>query len=148
MKVILLVDVPKVGKKGELVEVSDGFARNVLFRKKQGLEATKNAINELDLKKKSDDKRRQEEYEEAKQLGEKMKDMEITVKIKAGEGGRIFGSVSTKEITQAVKEQLSLEIDKKKIVLKDPIKALGSHLVPIKIHPKVTAELKVKVIQE
>ena len=148
MKVILLVDVPKVGKKGELVEVSDGFARNVLFRKKQGIEATKNAINELDLKKKSDDKRLKEEYEEAKVLGEKMKGMEITVKIKAGEGGRIFGSVSTKEITQAAKEQLSLEIDKKKIVLKDPIKALGNHLVPIKIHPKVTAELKVKVIQE
>ena len=148
MKVILLEDVRKVGKKGDLIEVSDGFARNVLFRKKQALEATKKAINELELKDKADEKRREEEFEEAKILGENIKNMEVVVKLKTGSGGRVFGSVSTKEIVQAAKEQLDLEVDKKKLVLKNPIKSLGTHTVPLKLHAKVTSELKVKVVEE
>ncbi len=148
MKVILLEDVKKVGKKGELHEVSDGFARNVLFRKKQAVEATKKAINELELKDKADQKRIIEEFEVAKELGNKIKDMQIIVKMKAGAGGRVFGSVSTKEIVKAAKEQLNLEVDKKKLVLKDPIKSIGTHIVPLKLHAKVTSELKVKVEEE
>ncbi len=148
MKVILLEDVKKVGKKGELHEVSDGFARNVLFRKKQAVEATKKAINELELKDKADQKRIIEEFEVAKELGNKIKDMQIIVKMKAGAGGRVFGSVSTKEIVKAAKEQLNLEVDKKKLVLKDPIKSIGTHVVPLKLHAKVTSELKVKVEEE
>lgn len=148
MKVILTEDVKKVGKKGELVEVSDGFARNVLFRKNQGVEATNKAINELNLKNKADAKRRAEELQEAKELGEKVKEMQIVIKIKAGDGGRLFGSVSTKEITKEAKAQLGLELDKKKIVLKEPIKSLGTHIVKLKLHPKVTSEFKVKVEAE
>jgi len=148
MKVILLEDVRKVGKKGELIEVSDGFARNVLFRKKQALEATKKAINELELKDKADIKRQEEELEEAKILGEKIKNMEVVVTLKTGSGGRVFGSISTKEIVLAAKTQLGLDVDKKKLVLKDAIKSLGTHTVPLKLHAKVTSELKVRVKEE
>jgi len=148
MKVILTEDVRKVGKKGELVEVSDGFARNVLFRKNQALEATKKAINELKLQDKAEIKRLEEELEAAKELGEKIRGMEVVVSMKAGSGGRVFGSVSTKEIVQAAKSQLGLVVDKKKLVLKEPIKSLGTHLVPLKLHAKVTSELKVKVEEE
>jgi len=148
MKVILLEDVRKVGKKGELVDVSDGYARNVLFRQKKGVEATKKAINELELQKKADEKRRKEEYAQAKELGEKIKDMEVQVTLKTGSGGRVFGSISTKEIAQAAKSQLKLDVDKKKLVLKDPIKSLGTHVVSLKLHAQVTSELKVKVVEE
>lgn len=147
MKVILLVDVPKIGKKGELVEVSDGMARNVLFRKKQALEATKTAINEYELKLKSEAKHREDELNDAKELSEKLKTLHVSVAIKVGEGGRTFGSVSTKEISQAIKDQLHMDIDKKKILLKDHIKSLGSHEVPIKLHTQVTASLKVNVTE-
>lgn len=147
MKVILLVDVPKIGKKGELVEVSDGMARNVLFRKKQALEATKAAINEYELKLKSEAKRKEDELKEAQELGEKLKSLQVTVAIKIGEGGRTFGSISTKEISQAAKDQLKLDLDKKKIMLKDHIKTLGSHDVPIKLHSQVTTTLKVVVTE-
>lgn len=148
MKVILLEDVRKVGKKGELIEVKDGFARNVLFRKNQAVEATNDAINQLELEKKADKKRRQEELEEAKALGQKIKDMTVTIPIKTGEGGRVFGSVSSKEIIKAVKQQHALEVDKKKLVLKEPLKSLGTHIIPIKLHPKVTTEINVKVVEE
>ncbi len=148
MKVILLEDVRKVGKKGDLIEVKDGFARNVLFRKNQAVEATNDAINKLELKEKADTKRRQEELEEAKILGEKIKDMSISITIKAGEGGRVFGSVSSKEIIKAMKDQHNITLEKKKLVLKEPLKSLGNHDVPIKLHPKVTTEICVKVIEE
>ena len=148
MKVILSQDVKNVGKKGELVEVSDGYARNVLLRKKQAIEATNTAVNELKLKNKADEKKRAEELEEAKLLGERVKEMEIRISIKAGENGRVFGSVSSKEIAVAAKEQHNLELDKKKIVLKEPIKSLGTHVVTLKLHPKVTSEIKVKVEAE
>jgi len=147
MKVILLMDVPKIGKKGELVEVSDGMARNVLFRKNQALEATKTAINEYELKIKSEARRREDELKEAKELAEKFKSLQVSIPIKIGEGGRTFGSISTKEISLAAKDQLHLDIDKKKILLKDHIKSLGNHEVPIKLHAQVTATLKVNVTE-
>lgn len=145
MKVILLEDVKSLGKKGQIVDVSDGYARNFIFAKKLGLEATPKNLNDLKLKKAHEDKLAAQRLAEAKEFAERLKGLEVTVKIKAGEGGKIFGSVSSKEIAQAAKEQLNLELDKKKLVLDGPIKALGTTIVPVKLHPQVTGELKVKV---
>ncbi len=147
MKVILLEDVKSLGKKGDLVEVNDGYARNFILAKKLGLEATPKNMNDLKLKKAHQDKLAAERLEEAKSFAEDLKKVQVTLKIKAGEGGRLFGSISSKEIAQAAKEQLDLEIDKKKLVLPSPIKAVGTTMVPIKLHPQVTGELKV-VVQE
>ena len=145
MKVILIEDVKYLGKKGQLVEVNDGYARNFILAKKLGLEATPKNLNDLKLKKANDEKVAKEIYEEAKAFGERLKEMEVNVSIKTGEGGKIFGSVSSKEIAEAAKAQLGIELDKKKMVLPSPIKTLGTTLVPIKLHPKVTSELKVNV---
>ena len=145
MKVILIEDVKSLGKKGQLVEVNDGYARNFILAKKLGLEATPKNLNDLKLKKANDEKVAKEIYEEAKAFGERLKEMAINVTIKTGEGGKIFGSVSSKEIAEAAKAQLGIELDKKKMVLPSPIKTLGTTLVPIKLHPKVTSELKVNV---
>ena len=145
MKVMLLQDVKGTGKKGELVNVSDGYARNFILAKKLGLEATPKNLNDLKLKKANDEKVAKEIYEEAKAFGERLKEMEVNVTIKTGEGGKIFGSVSSKEIAEAAKAQLGIELDKKKMVLPSPIKVLGTTMVPIKLHPKVTSELKVNV---
>ena len=145
MKVILLEDVKSLGKKGETVNVSDGYARNMLFPKKLGVEATPKNLNDLKLKKANDEKIAQEQLEEAQELGKKIEAGKVELAIKVGEGGRTFGSVSTKEIAAAVKEQMGYDIDKKKIQLKEAIKTLGTHNVPVKLHTKVTAELKVVV---
>ena len=134
-----------MGKKGQLVELNDGYARNFILAKKLGLEATPKNLNDLKLKKANDEKVAKEIYEEAKAFGERLKEMEVNVSIKTGEGGKIFGSVSSKEIAEAAKAQLGIELDKKKMVLPSPIKTLGTTLVPIKLHPKVTSELKVNV---
>ena len=148
MKVILTEDVKALGKKGDIVEVSDGYARNFILKKKKGLEANGKNLNDLKLKKANDDKIAQQQYEEAAALGKKIEAGKIEVAIKMGEGGKAFGSVSSKEIAEEVKAQLGLEIDKKKVQLKEPIKTLGTHNVPIKLHPKVTADLKVVVTEE
>ena len=142
MKVILIEDVKSLGKKGQLVDVNDGYARNFILAKKLGLEATPKNLNDL---KANDEKVAKEIYEEAKAFGERLKEMEVNVTIKTGEGGKIFGSVSSKEIAEAAKAQLGIELDKKKMVLPSPIKVLGTTMVPIKLHPKVTSELKVNV---
>ncbi|MCI6060905.1 MAG: 50S ribosomal protein L9 [Dorea sp.] len=148
MKVILTEDVKALGKKGDIVEVSDGYARNFILKKKKGLEANGKNLNDLKLKKANDDKIAQQQYEEAAALGKKIEAGKIEVAIKMGEGGKAFGSVSSKEIAEEVKAQLGLEIDKKKVQLKETIKTLGTHNVPIKLHPKVTADLKVVVTEE
>lgn len=147
MKVILLEDVKSLGKKGELVEVNDGYARNFILAKKLGVEATARNMNDLKLKKAHEDKLAAQRLEEAKAFAEELKKVQVTLKIKAGEGGKLFGSISSKEIAQAAKEQQGLDIDKKKLVLSNPIKAVGMTVVPIKLHPQVTGELKV-VVQE
>ncbi|MCI8823727.1 MAG: 50S ribosomal protein L9 [Lachnospiraceae bacterium] len=147
MKVILLEDVKSLGKKGELVEVNDGYARNFILAKKLGVEATARNMNDLKLKKAHEDKLAAQRLEEAKAFAEELKKVQVTLKIKAGEGGKLFGSISSKEIAQAAKEQQGLDIDKKKLVLPNPIKAVGATVVPIKLHPQVTGELKV-VVQE
>ena len=145
MEVILLEDVKNVGKKGDVVKVNDGYARNVLIKKKLGLEATSKNLNDLKLKKANDDKIAAENLEAAKELGAKIEESKITIPIKMGSGGKSFGSVSSKEIAEEVKKQLELDIDKKKVQLKDAIKTTGEYDVKIKLHPKVTASLKVIV---
>ena len=148
MKVILLEDVKSLGKKGQIVNVSDGYARNFVLPKKLGLEATSKNLNDLKLQKANEEKVAQQILDEAKELAKKVEAGKVEVKIKVGEGGRTFGSVSTKEIAVAVKEQMGYDIDKKKIQLKDAIKTLGTHVVPVKLHQKVTADLKVIVTEE
>jgi large subunit ribosomal protein L9 len=145
MEVILLEDVKNVGKKGEVVKVNDGYGRNVLIKKKQALEATGKNLNDLKLKKANDDKIAAENLEAAKELSKKIEAASITVAIKLGEGGKTFGSVSSKEIAEEVKAQLGYDVDKKKVQLKDAIKTVGDHEVKIKLHPQVTTTLKVKV---
>ncbi|HCL01094.1 MAG TPA: 50S ribosomal protein L9 [Lachnoclostridium phytofermentans] len=145
MQVILLDDVKALGKKGEVVNVSDGYARNFILPKKLGLEATPKNLNDLKLQKAAEAKLAQEILEQAQALAKEIESKSILLKIKSGEGGRTFGSVSTKEIAIALKEQLGYDIDKKKLVLNDQIKNMGTYTVPVKLHPKVTAELKVKV---
>ncbi|MBQ8912540.1 MAG: 50S ribosomal protein L9 [Lachnospiraceae bacterium] len=147
MKVILLQDVKSLGKKDEIVEVSDGYARNFVLPKKVGVEANAKNLNELKLKKAHEDKVAAEKLAEAKALAEKMKDESITVSLKVGEGGKTFGSISSKEIAEEMKKQLGYDIDKKKIVLKEAIKSVGTHIVDIKLHTKVTAHISVKVAE-
>ena len=147
MKIILLEDVKALGKKGEIVNVSDGYARNCIFPKKLGLEATSKNLNDLKLQKANEDKKAQALLDEAKELAKKVEAGKVTLSIKVGEGGRTFGSVSSKEIAAEVKKQMDLDIDKKKIQLKDAIKTLGTHEVPVKLHAKVTATLKVVVTE-
>ena len=147
MKVILLEDVKALGKKGQLVDINDGYARNFILKKKLGIEATPKNLNDLKLKKANEEKIAKEIYEQAQVFSEDIKEKYITVTMKTGEGGRTFGSVSTKEIAAAAKEQLGLDIDKKKIVLNDPIKAIGSFEVAVKLHKEVTAKLAVKVVE-
>lgn len=148
MKIILLQDVKSLGKKGQIVEVSDGYARNMILPKKLGVEATGKNMNDLKLQNQHAEKVALENLEAARKLAEEIGKVQVQVSIKTGEGGRTFGSVSTKEIAQAAKEQLNLELDKKKMQLPEALKSLGVHEVPLKLHPKVTATLKVKVVEE
>ena len=142
MKVILLEDVKALGKKGQTVNVSDGYARNMLLPKKLGIEATAKNLNELKLQKAHEDKVAAEQLAEAQAFAKEIEDKQVTVAIKVG---KVFGSVSAKEIAEAAKEQLGYDIDKKKMQLPNPIKVLGTTEVPIRLHTKVTAKLKVIV---
>ena len=145
MKVILLTDVKPHGKKGEVVEVSDGLARNVLIKKKQAVEATPQNMNNLKLQNQHADKVAAENLAAAKELAKEMEGWLVETTIKSGEGGRTFGSVSSKEIAASVQKQYGREIDKKKIILDEPIKSLGTHEVKVKLHHEVTATLRVHV---
>lgn len=148
MQIILTQDVKALGKKGEMVNVSDGYARNFILPKKLGVEANAKNLNDLKLQKAAEEKRQKEILEEAKVLGKDIESKTLEVRIKTGEGGRTFGSISSKEIAQELKFQYGLDIDKKKLQVNDPIKTLGTHTVPVKLHPQVTAELKVKVVEQ
>ena len=145
MKVILIEDVKSLGKKGEIVNVNDGYARNYVLPKKLGVEANSKNLNDLKLQKKNDEKVAKEKLEDAKALAEKIEAKEIVVKLEAGTSGKVFGSVSTKEIAAEVKKQLGLEVDKKKISIPDAIKSLGNYNVKVKLHRDVTANLSVNV---
>lgn len=147
MEVILLEDVKSLGKKGQVVTVNDGYARNFILKKKLGIEATGKNLNDLKLKKSNEEKIAQEKLDEAKKLAAELEDKSVTVYIKSGEGGKTFGSISTKEISSAVKEQLGYTFDKKKMVLDEPIKSLGTYNVQLKIHKDVVGKLEVRVVE-
>ena len=148
MKVILLEDVKSLGKKGEIVNVSDGYARNMILPKKLGVEATPKNLNDLKLQKANAEKVAQENLEAAKALAKELETKQVVLTLKVGEGGKTFGSVSAKEISDAAREQLGLEIDKKKLQMDAPLKSLGVTDVPVRLHPKVTGSLKVRINEE
>lgn len=145
MKVILLADIKGVGKKDQIINANEGYAKNFLFPRKLAVEANAGNVKKLDNEKKAEETLRKEEYEAARELGDKIEKLTINIKVKIGNNGKLFGSVTNKEIGAAIKEQSGLEIEKKKIVLKDAIKDVGEHEVNVKLHPKVTAKLKVVI---
>ena len=145
MKVILLKDVKGTGKKGEVKEVSDGYARNFLLPKKVAVIADNTAMKELNEKNKSIENKAQKEYEAAVELGKRMEELNVVIYSKAGDGGRLFGSITSKDIAEQIKKQHNIEVDKRKITLDEPIRVLGSRFVDIKIHQKVTTKIRVDV---
>ena len=147
MKVILLQDVKSVGKKGDIVEANDGYARNFLLPKKFAVEATGKNLNDLKLQNANKEKIAAQALADAESFAEELSKKEIVVSIKAGEGGKTFGSVSSKEIAAEYKKQCGVEIDKKKIVLDEPIRSFDAYEVKSKLHPKVTANLTVSVVE-
>lgn len=147
MEVVLLEDVKSLGKKGQIVKVNEGYARNFILPKKLGVEATSKNLNDMKLKKANEEKVAAQQLKAAKELAEKLEKSEVTLSIKAGDNGKAFGSVSGKEIAKAIEEQLNLDIDKKKLVLPEPLKTFGTHQVPVKLHKDVTAKLAVKVVE-
>ena len=147
MQIVLLEDVKSLGKKGEIVKVNEGYARNFILPKKLGVEATPKNLNDLKLKKANEEKVAAQQLAEARELGTKLEKASVTLSIKAGENGKAFGSVSGKEISKAVQDQVGLEIDKKKLVLPEPLKTFGTHEVPVKLHRDVTVKLAVKVVE-
>ncbi len=145
MKVILLQDVKSLGKKGQIVNVNDGYARNYVLPKKLGVEANGQNQNDLKLQKANEEKLAAQRLADAQAMAKKLEDYKIEVSMRAGEGGKVFGSISSKEIAEAAKKQFGLELDKKKIQLSDPIRQFGTHEVPIKLHQQVTGKLIVHV---
>ncbi|MBR1635604.1 MAG: 50S ribosomal protein L9 [Lachnospiraceae bacterium] len=148
MKVILLQDVKPHGKKGEIVELSDSFAKNVLIRKKQALEATPKNLNDLKLQNRHNEKVAKENLAEAQAMAKEMEEWTVETKVKAGVEGKVFGSVSSKEIATAIRNQYDQTVDKKKIILDEPIKSLGTHEVKVRLHPDVTATIRVHVAEK
>lgn len=147
MEIVLLEDVKSLGKKGQIVKVNEGYARNFILPKKLGVEATSKNLNDLKLKKANEERVAAQHLAEAKELKEKLEKAPVTLSIKAGDNGKAFGSVSGKEIAKAIEEQLKLDIDKKKLVLPESLKTFGVHEVPVKLHKDVTAKLSVKVVE-
>ncbi len=145
MKVILTEDVKSLGKKGQVVDVSDGYARNFILKKKLGMEASNANMNDLKLQKAREEKEAARQLAAAQELAKELEQKFVVLKMKAGEGGKTFGSVSSKEIATAYKEQCGMEVDKKKIQMPDAIRTFGVFEVPVKLHPQVTAKLTVKV---
>ena len=145
MKVILKADVKTLGKKGQVVEVSDGYARNFLYPRGLAVEATSGNLNDLASKKANEDRKKAKEKQDAQALAEKLSSITVEVFTKTGEGGRLFGSVTNKEIAEALKVKYGIELDKRKLELKEPIKALGTFTVIAKLHPEVSAQLQIQV---
>ncbi len=148
MKVILLKDIKALGKKDEIVNVSDGYARNYLLPKNFAIEATSGKLKEIHIKKEADKGKKAKEIDEARELSERISKLEIVIKSKAGASGKLFGSITNKDISDGIKKQHKIEIDKKKIVLNEPIKALGNHEIEIKVYPEITSKINVKVVEE
>lgn len=148
MKVILLDNIKGVGKKDEIINASDGYARNFLFPKKLAVEANNENMSKLKAKKQSEQYKKDVNKENAEKIAKKLDDITLTIKVKAGENGKIFGGVTSKEISEELKKQYKIDIDKKKIILNENIKNLGSFDISIKLFEGVTGKLKVKVISE
>ena len=148
MKVILLQDIKGVGKKDEIINASDGYARNFLLPKKMAVEADKNNLNKLNVKKENEKQRKQNELENAKEIAKKMKTITLKIKAKSGENGKIFGGITSKEIAENLKEQYNINVDKKKISIQETIKMLGNYFVEIKLHEGITAKLAISIINE
>lgn len=148
MKVILIQDVKSLGKKGDIVEVNQGYARNFVLPKKLGVEATPDNLNNLKLKNQNDEKIAAENLAAAQKLAADLKDKKVVASVKVGDNGRVFGSVSTKEIAELIKTQLGIEVDKKKIIMADAVKALGGYNVGLKLHPQVTAQILLDVVEK
>ena len=147
MKMILLQDVKNVGKKGQVINASDGYAKNFLLPKKLAVEATKANLNDLALKEKSDARRRQEELEEAQALAKQLESVTVKIPVRLGEGGKLFGSVTNKEIAAGLEAQTGLAVDKKKIVVDGPFKAIGPAEVALNLHPQVAAKMKIESVE-
>lgn len=147
MKLILLQDVKSIGKKGDLINASEGYAKNFLLPRKLAVEATKSNLNDYELKQKSEAKRKQEELEMAQEMAAVLKEQIVTIKVKTGGNGKLFGSVTNKEVADAIVEQTKQDIDKKKVSIGDPIKMVGERTATIKLHPKVTAEVTIKIVE-
>lgn len=145
MKVILKADVKSLGKKGQVCEVSDGYARNFLFPKGLALEATSGNLSDLASKKANEEKKKEKEKQEAQALAAKLSSLTVEIITKSGEGGRLFGSVTNKEIAESLKTKYGIEVDRRKLELKEPIKALGTFNVHAKLHPEVNAQFQVQV---
>ncbi|MBA1334700.1 MAG: LSU ribosomal protein L9p [Firmicutes bacterium] len=148
MEVILVKDVKGQGKKGDVVKVSDGYARNFLLPKGYAIEATEGSKRKLTEEKAQIQKRQQQEKDKANKLADKISNLEVNLKVKAGDNGKLFGSVTGKDIAEALKKQHGIEVDKKRIVLDEPIKNTGEFAIEIKVYPEVSAELKVVIKEE
>lgn len=146
MKVILLQDVKSLGKKGDMKEVADGYARNVLIAKKWAMEATKSNLTVFENGQKKQAEKAAQELAEAKELGEKLKKLDVVLDVKAGDGGRLFGAVTNKEVADAISALVGQEIDKRKVELKDVLKIIGTHTVLVKLHSKVHVEIPVRLV--
>ena len=147
MKVILKQDIKGVGKKDQIINANDGYARNYLFPKKLAVEATKSNLNDFELKQKAEAKRKKEELEQAQNMAKELENKTVTVKVKTGENGKLFGSVTNKEVAEEIVKQTGLNIDKKKVSIGDPIKMVGERTAVIKLHPKVSAEITIKIVE-
>ena len=148
MKVILLEDVKGVGKKDQIIDANDGYAKNSLLPKKLAVLADKNNLTKMDNIKKIEDAKKQEEYDNALALGKEIESKTLKINVKLGSNGKLFGTVTNKEIASALKEQSNIEIDKKKIILSSPIKTLGEKEVTVKLHPKVSVTLKIAINEQ
>lgn len=147
MKIILLEDVKKLGKKGDVLEVKAGYAKNSLIPQGLATEATNTSLNQRNLKVQADKRRKDEELAQAQETGAKIDDKKIEIAVKVGENGKLFGSVTSKEIGEQIQKQLGFEIDRKKLSLSEPIKSLGTYKISAKIHPKVTATVNVVLVE-
>jgi len=147
VKIILLEDVKKLGKKGDLVSVADGYARNYLLPRNLAEEATAGGIKQLKQEKAALENKKKKEKELAQEIAEKLSKAKVTLKVKSGDQGKLFGSVTSKDISEALKKQYKVEVDRRKIELSEPIKTLGSYEVDIKLVPEVEAKLTLKIIE-
>lgn len=148
MKVILQKDVKKIGKKGEVVEVAEGYGRNYLLPRGLAVEASAGNMRQVDQRKQAESKKAERELRDAQKMEKALQRDALTVQAKVGEGGKLFGSITTQEITDQLRKQFSVEIDKRKVELKEPIKSLGEHSAVVKVHPKVHVPITVKVVAE